>query len=398
MDAPNPLDYQGLVDPAIESAAQSASAAFDPLEQSTGAKADTALKQYQGDVSAMAPPPMQTPFSEPEVQDHFKQTQAVMPFLFAMSALGGKLTKASGMSMLGGMTGMQKGLIQGDQEAYQKNRQKYEDAYRKWREDWESKRDTYEMYLKAYAPRIDASKIAWEKAEKVHDDVSMAKAKAYGDAKTWAKISNGFTDAHTRATNADTNKMFKEKEIPIQQQNADAHSEDADTRRDKPVKVDAAKEAKKKKVVGSVIDQIDAMDKAIDEQAGITGLSGMVRRGVETAKTATGIGDQNTPAHKFATANNLFLSELPIALGLSSRSAKDQREKVEAAADALRMGATGPIAKQQLKIVRDILTDEMAAEPAAAAPSGADKIRADYKAGSITKEQALQKLKALGMN
>lgn len=368
-------DAASALNPSIDQAATAADAAYDPLEKSTGAAANTALQDYQGTVANVPPPPVQSPFLEQPVQDHFAETQKVMPFLFAMAALGGRATKASGMTMLGSMTGMQKGLIQGNQEAYEQSRQKYEDAYRKWREDWESKRDTYEMYLKAYQPRIDASKIAWEKAEKVHDDVSMAKAKAYGDAKTWASLSAKFEQAHTAATNAETNKVFKEAKIPIDQENADAHRLSAE----KSGQRDAKKDEQKKKVVGSVLEQLDQMDKALDETSGLTGVSGLVRRGVETAKTATGLGDQNAPAQKFATLNNTMLSELPVAMGLSSRSAKDQREKLTQAADMLRSGATGPIAKQQIETIRSILKNEVKedAETIAVNPKTGAKMRLD---------------------
>jgi hypothetical protein len=209
VSTPNPIDYSQLVGQSGDIAAQQAESTYGPLEASTGAAAGQAQQQYQQTVAGAPQPPQQQFFDLPEPQDHMQEIQKVAPFLFAMAALGGKMTGASGMAMLGGLTGMQKGLVQGDQQAYDQARQKYEDTYKKWSEEQRAKMETYQMYLQAYQPRIDAAKIAWEKAEKIHDDVSQLKAKAQGDATTWARIGTEVTNANAKLDSDKVNKAFK---------------------------------------------------------------------------------------------------------------------------------------------------------------------------------------------
>ena len=104
-----------------------------------------------------------------------------------------------------------------------------------------------------------------------------------------------------------------------------------------------------------IVDDIDDIIDQIRATPGMTGARGFLKRGKEVFDTATGFGDQETPAHRFQTSMESLLLRLPKALTNSGKSAKDERQRVDALANALKVGVTDEIAVEKLDELKRIL-------------------------------------------
>ena len=221
MSTPDPLDYGALLDQASTTAADQATAAYDPLIAERRAAAEQATRQYDTALAGTPQPPPIPAFDDPVPANHFGAVMQQAPWLFALTALGGKMTKMSGQAMLGGATGMIQGLMNGSEQQYKDARQQYEDNYNKWLEHWRQTEENYKLYLDAYKGRVDADRVAWERALKSVDDAQLGKAKAYGDAKAYARIALGAQQAHEKITKDQIDQWFKERKLKLDQEKAD---------------------------------------------------------------------------------------------------------------------------------------------------------------------------------
>ncbi len=95
---------------------------------------------------------------------------SVAPYLIGLAALGGKMTGLHATTMLGATNGMVKGLIQGNEQAYKDQKQKYDEAYQRWLDKWSQQQKIYNEMRQVYKGRIDADLKALQFARQVMGD------------------------------------------------------------------------------------------------------------------------------------------------------------------------------------------------------------------------------------
>lgn len=77
-----------------------------------------------------------------------------------LTALGGALTRQSGIAMLGAMNGVVQGIQQGAENKYNDAMDQWQKAYDQMKHHMDTTREVYNTYLDAYKGRIDAQDIA----------------------------------------------------------------------------------------------------------------------------------------------------------------------------------------------------------------------------------------------
>jgi hypothetical protein len=111
----------------------------------------------------------------------------------------------------------------------------------------------------------------------------------------------------------------------------------------------ATKIQQQKEQAESLIDDlVTQLDKSATKGplVSVTGIGGMVRRGVESVANVTGVSN-DTSAHDFETKlSELQLVMAPVLAG--TRTAKDQREKIEKVVRGLKAGDTRQNTRQAL--------------------------------------------------
>lgn len=128
-----------------------------------------------------------------------------------------------------------------------------------------------------------------------------------------------------------------------------------------PKAVAASKEA--------ALGEIDDLIATLKKEPNVAGARGYIGRGLETAKTGTGIGSQETTANEFETAMELFLLRLPKIAGAN----RESQGRVNKIASALKLGVTGPIAVGKLEELKRILSGGEQKAPAAEERTAWDK-------------------------
>lgn len=276
-------------------------------------------------------------FDQQAPQRDVQGVMSVAPLLIGLTALGGKFAKMNGRTMLAATNGMTKGLMQGNEQAYQDSRKRYDDAYQKWLDKFTQQNKLYDEMRNVYKGRIDADLRALEFARKATGDdhkVDMDSFKNWLQEKQYGlKLSQL----------SETTRHDKASEVIATERNNRAQN------------VTNAKTAANQKALADVGTEIDDLVSKIQVDPYAVGGAGYLARGWETAKTATGVGDQTAPAHVIQTAMSALLLKVPKLLTGSSKSAKDERERVNQIADAMRLGVTGPIAVQKLQELKSIL-------------------------------------------
>lgn len=116
----------------------------------------------------------------------------------------------------------------------------------------------------------------------------------------------------------------------------------------------------------AAVSEIDDLISMIQKNPSVTGLQGVVGRGLETVKTATGKGDQSIPANEFQTAMEVLLMRLPKITGAN----REAQGRVDRVASALKLGVTGPIAIGKLEELKKVLAGGEQAKPGAASDTG----------------------------
>jgi hypothetical protein len=112
-----------------------------------------------------------------------------------------------------------------------------------------------------------------------------------------------------------------------------------------------------------VIHDVDDLINQIQENPDVTGMHGRFSELAETAKTITGAGSQETPAHQFSTTMDALLLKLPKALTGTARSAADERALVHGIADLRRLGTTDKIALDKLDKIKSLLQSQIDKSP-----------------------------------
>src|SRR5215831_7963388 len=256
--------------------------------------------------------------------NHMQEVMKGAPMLMILTAIGGQLTRSSGMAMLSGMTGMMNGLTAG-------SRQQYEDAYKDFRTNYEQQRDRmalmqriYDQRLDAYKGRADAAQLA---AKAAHD--------AIGDITEQAQNHRDMMD--------------------VRQQLADIQQQRADTYRTK--QENAAGAQKQQQAIEDSLRQIDDLLAIQDEHSMVTGAGGFVRRMGEVGETIF-TDSADIPAHKYQSGMDSLMAILPQAMSIKGQLRKDQQAHLEEAFNTLKAGATGTVAREKLQTLRDILSKQ----------------------------------------
>lgn len=267
---------------------------------------------------------------------------ATMPYLVGLAALGGKAAGLHAKTMLGGVNGMVQGIMQGNEKAYTDSKKKYDDAYQRWLDKFQQQQKLFTEMRQVYKGRIDADMKALEFARKATNDA---------------------TSHSDKVTQQDLFRWKQEQDYALKLRDTNSKIDDRAARaqiaRDKVDRAKAAatkKQAEHTQAVDSTISEIDNLIAQIEKNPDVTGARGYLTRGAETLKTATGIGDQNdVHAHNFQSGMEALMTKLPKLLTGSSKSAKDERERVDNIANALKLGSTGPIAIGKLNELKSIL-------------------------------------------
>lgn len=130
------------------------------------------------------------------------------------------------------------------------------------------------------------------------------------------------------------------------------------TERTKKLQREGEKGSKKEQELADLrdqtVDDIDDLLAQIDATPDIVGAKGFFTRGKERVETFFG-AETSTPANRFQTSVDSMLLKLPKALTGSSKSAKDERARVNDIANVLQVGTTPQIAKQKLLQLKAIL-------------------------------------------
>ena len=315
---------------------------------------DELISQMQGtldtDTKALTDLPKEFPVEPFNPNDEASRAEpqrnmgvmATMPYLVGLAALGGKAAGLHAKTMLGGVNGMVQGIMQGNEKAYTDAKKKYDDAYQRWLDKFTQQQKLYSEMRQVYKGRIDADMKALEFARKATND-----ATAHGD----------------KVTHEDFLKWKQEQDYAAKMQELNAkidhNKATEDIAREKIARAKAAataKQAEKTKAIEGTLTEIDDLIAQLQQNPDVAGARGYLQRGLETARTATGLGDQtDVHAHQFQSGMQALLLKVPKLLTGSSKSAKDERERVDQIANALKLGSTGPIAIGKLNELKSIL-------------------------------------------
>ena len=143
----------------------------------------------------------QQPFNQPPPQDQIKQVMSGAPWLFAMTAMGGKLSGANGLAMLQGLNGMSDGLVKGDQQALDNSYKNYEASFDKWKANTDQQYRIYKELAEAYAGANDGKLRALMAAQKITGDVTQMKL-SVDDPSTYWTMKAKIEEAHAKVIEA----------------------------------------------------------------------------------------------------------------------------------------------------------------------------------------------------
>lgn len=141
------------------------------------------------------------PFQQEPPHDQINQVMTGAPWLFALTAIGGKASGMNGLAMLQGLNGMSDGLIKGDQEALDNSYKNYQSQYDKWKDRQEQQFRIYKELSSAYASANDGKLRAMEAAMKITGDARDKKLVVDDPERIetmWAKLQ----EAHAKVLDA----------------------------------------------------------------------------------------------------------------------------------------------------------------------------------------------------
>src|SRR5882672_2969092 len=299
-ESSSPIDTTGGVNPAMSS--------LDEATQADTAYARTDLPEASAgykDIQSREAANLSDEFRQPVPQSQKNPLGRLFPLL-AIAAFGGKSSKLDAGSMLAATTGVVKGFLAGNAEAYQLSEQQYQAAYQRFKDRQEQQDKIFKEMREAYKGRIDADVKALQFARQLTHDEAMAEHQTAAmdqQYREWAATLAEKSDKN------DSDRVFKALMLRIAQQNADSRGrtadaavENADTRRNNPPGSAAGK--KKKAEAESlatstipIIDETIALIRSKAGSVGTTGLPGFARSVKENDTGSVGQGADQT-AHK----------------------------------------------------------------------------------------------------
>jgi hypothetical protein len=201
--APPSTDITAQLQQEID-ASKAKTAQLDQLLQQQQAQQTQASQQFQSALADRPAAPAPETFNQQLPQPDAQQMMKTAPLLTVLAALGGKLTKMSGLTMIKATNAMISGQIAGNQQAYQ-------DAKKTYDAEWEKFQDRQKQKLQIYKDQLEAWKDTYTGREKAW----IIANQAVGDTITQAKNVQTHEDAILRAQ---VSLMQKKK---AQQQQAD---------------------------------------------------------------------------------------------------------------------------------------------------------------------------------
>jgi len=308
----------------------------------------------------------QPTFNEPTPQDHMQDLMKAAPLFMALGALGGAFSHQSGITMLASTNAMMKGLVQGNAEAYDQAREKYEKDYAQFKDKNQTWMDVYRAYLTAYKGRVDASVRAVAGANAAVGIADKDLVAAHADVAKRALIMNQIDRTQgllNRYSRQDITDMIK---AEADKQRADAATKNADTNATKAATAAAkggATDADTQQTVAlgnEIIAQLESHDTGTFGGAGI---GGMLSRGKEYVATKID-SDAAHPASTLATKADLFTEKMTAALKVKGqRMDAGDRIIIRDAIDIIKnKGVSDPIAIDKIREALRVIQKQMGAE------------------------------------
>lgn len=288
-----------------------------------------------------------------------------MPYLIGLVALGGKFSKLHGKTMLSATNGMVQGLMKGDQAAYQEQQKKYDDAYQRWLDKFTVQQRLFAEMRQVYKGRIDADLKALEFARKATMDDHKV---------TQDDVKNHLQAEQMGIKLKEVNEKIRHNEA------AEATARDRETRL---TEKDTASKGAKGTSRAHALTLVDELEAIVEQNKSVTGLGGKARRIGESVAGMFGI-DVDTAGHRFESKLSELQLLLPKLLTGSSKSAKDERERVDKVARGLKLGddpkSTVDALKELKKSIEAISGDQPAGDK-----FETGKVYVDQKTGARAK-------------
>lgn len=319
---------------------------------------------------------------EPQAGQNLQPLMAMSPWLIILASFGGARTSLSANNMLAATTGMIDGLVKGNQDNYEQAHQRFEAERQKFADLQKQKWDVYREMVKVYKDRIDGKQRALQIAEAAVRDARKDRSDAMQAYYQTVRASVALRD-QARKVRADAEKARKDREDDARKR---AEEAGRNARHETPA---GGKAAAKTASAGEAVSNIDQLIKMLDSEQGstlgVTGLGGRVRRGMETVGNVTGMSEE-TSAHDFESKLSA-LQAMVAPILLSTRTAKDQREKLEKIVRGLHAGDTRQNTRSALVELKKQLQGLTAADTVRVlAPDG-------KSTGSIPRSQLADALK-----
>lgn len=300
--------------------------------------------------SAIGPTPE---FSEPVPADHFKDVMSQAPLLMALGAVGGVFGHAHGMAMLKTTNAMMSGMMKGSDEQYKRAREDYQEKYDNYKTKSKTWIDVYKAYTTAYKGQFDEQRRAFDAANAAVGEVQKEENAYQATVANRLKLSEQIDKQHDLVSKWN-------KDRPIAQQNADAHTTSANASASRAGTASSAETRKGEASGQSQRDSkqqanavIDDLDKLLDEHSALTGVGGAARRAGEWVASATGAADESQlPATKFNSKIKLLETQVSKFLEIKgNRLNSNEKKKIEDAVEGFRMtsGAQQKVKLQELR-------------------------------------------------
>ena len=115
-------------------------------------------------------PPQSEPFTMTEPQQNAQMVLQSAPLLIGLTALGGRLTHQTGLTMLKSTDAMFKGAVQGNQEAYDNAKAAYDQNFKKYLDREKQRAQVYKDVMAAMGDVVGADETALRIADKAVGD------------------------------------------------------------------------------------------------------------------------------------------------------------------------------------------------------------------------------------
>ena len=148
----------------------------DVANKQTGVASQRA-QEFQSSLNESPTAPAQESFNQQMPQPNAQEMMKSAPLLAVFAALGGKLTRMSGLTMIKATTGMIDGQIAGNQKAYQDAKATYDNEYQKFQDRQKQKLQVYKDQLEAWRDTYSGREKSWLIANAaVGDTINQAKS------------------------------------------------------------------------------------------------------------------------------------------------------------------------------------------------------------------------------